>query len=175
MDENDVEAFMGNTIENFDFSQHDLNCMRESFKRCDLLIHDGCLAALMKFEDVLYVYYFSVTEKHRGRGMQFMRKIIQEYSPKIISLVTCHPAMVKISDRIAHEGRYRHTSDEKMVRMIVKKLEEDEGKISMELRGTDVVLSNFYGGYIPQRNRDFEFPEILSEGDALLVILEKEE
>lgn len=169
-----IDEFMENTVENFDFSQHDLNCMREAFGKCELIVEGGCMAALMTYGEILYVYYFSISERRQGKGQQFMMKVVERYSPRIVSMVTCHPAMVKIANKIAGKMAYAHTADEQIVNVIVKRLEEDEGKINMKFHDEGVVLKNFYGGYIPQKNRDFNFPEILEEGDALLIILKKE-
>lgn len=167
------EEFLRITQRDFCFSENDLNDMRKTFKTCELIEKDGCFAAIQKFDDVTYLYFFAVSQRNAGNGKRFIIELIDVYNPNVFSAVTCHPAMIKIIESVIKEKGYKRSADSDVVNKIIRRLEQDEGKIEYFLKSGKIVLRKFYGHDIPQKDRDFIIPEYLEAGDAILLIVKK--
>lgn len=144
-----IEELMRITKRDFCFSEQDLKCMRETFMSCDMLIRDGCVAAIQNFENVTYLYFFAVLKKNAGYGKKLILDLVDEYEADIFSAVTCHLAVTMIFERIIREKGYSRSVDHDVVKKIISRLEEDEGGIEYDIKDKNIVLRNFYGYDIP--------------------------
>lgn len=172
-----IDKFMRDVEENFSFSEDDLACMREAFSRCELYIEDGCMIALQDFgKGIIYVYYLSVakSERVKGRARAVLLKILKQKKPRALAAITCHPAIVKIFDKLQGHG-YGQEIRKTVFDTVAEKIKEEEGEVGrIEKAGGRQIWRDFYGKEIPQKNRDFICSGLLNPGDAFLLIIEKE-
>lgn len=173
---NMIEKFMASVEKNFSFSDADLECMREAFSRCELVIENGCMVALQDFGDgIVYVYYLAVEKSARKKGIaqKALLKILKQRSPQALAAITCHPAIIKIFDKLKNLG-YGCEIKPAVLDTVVEKIKEEEGNVgSIEKVGERLIWRGFYGKEIPQKDRDFDFSELLNSGDAFLIVVSK--